>query len=75
MKKQMKKLVISKETVRSLTASRLGPAVGGWWPSAWLGCTNETTETSQRCGTGLCGSATCEGTCLCNSNEWECVGG
>lgn len=74
MKKTAKKLMLAKETVRDLTAPRLGRVVGGRFPSAWLGCTNDTTETSATCYgvTEPCVTAPCEVTMLCQSNQWEC---
>jgi hypothetical protein len=60
MKKNLKKLKLSKETVRQLNGPRMRWAVGAGVTDAGFGdCTNNTTQTSDNCPSGFCGSLTC----------------
>lgn len=73
MKKQAKRLVLRKETLRTLTAPRFRLAVGGIYPSQYPGCTNDTTQTSGTCPSDFCGTITCGYTEQCNSNLVSCI--
>jgi hypothetical protein len=57
MKKTVKKLTLSKETVRSLNLE-LGQLAGGSLPGS---------------NDAACQSASCAWTCLCDSNQYNCV--
>lgn len=65
MKKNLKKLRLSKETVRQLNGPRMRWAVGAGITDPGFGdCTNDTTQTSGNCPSGFCGTLTCG---LCNN--------
>lgn len=67
MKKSLKKLRLSRETVRNLGGPEMLRAMGGTVTFGW-DCGNNTTQTSATCPTAaFCGTASCAGTCD-NSN-------
>jgi hypothetical protein len=65
MKKSLKKLKLSRETVRQqLNGPGLRWAVGAGITQPGFGdCTNNTTQTSGNCPSGFCGSVTCGDYC------------
>jgi hypothetical protein len=63
MKKREKKLVLNRETLRHLTERQMGRAAGGLYPSAYPGCTNNTTQGTANCPSDFCNSASCGGDC------------
>ena len=52
MKKPVKKLVLRKETVRSLDTRHLGVVAGGAKPATRSGCVTECAPTARTCDTG-----------------------
>jgi hypothetical protein len=62
MKKSLKKLKLSRETVRQLNGPGLRWAAGG--VILTIGdCPNDTTQTSGNCPSGFCGTVTCGDYC------------
>lgn len=75
MKKSMKKLKLSRETVRQLSGPEVQWAVGGAGitEAGFTDCTNNTTQTSANCPSAhFCGSATCGDTCGSGSAKVVC---
>jgi hypothetical protein len=73
MKKQIKKLKLSRETVRRLSGPETRQAKGGIMTIGW-DCTNNTTQTTGNCPTvNFCGTASCGDSCLCDNSQGEYI--
>ena len=66
MKRKMRKLSLSRETLRSLNPSYLGAAVGGL---SLQTCFEDTCDTCDTCNTCFTNCGTCNGSCQATCNE------
>jgi hypothetical protein len=70
MKKQMKKLMLAKETLRNLSRPELRGVAGATHQQTNCSdCGNDTTQTSGTCGSGFCGSISCDGFCAIETSN------
>ena len=70
MKRRVKKLTLSRETVRHLDNTQLRRAAGAYITDpGFTTCHNgDETGTSANCGSAFCGSASCGDTCACETS-------